>query len=115
MNHLILGIFVIVEPYLDLTVNQRGVSRIRFLRQLGSYQRTVHDALATVRSMTHSEDIKQLFVEVSTKQLVESVLAMSHEYITKILQQKRVHRDAFIEYSNKIKPSIEAGMRIATE
>ena len=115
VNHLILGIFVIVEPYLDLTVNQRGIQRLRFFDELRSYKQKVHIALTTVRSMKNPKDIEQLFVDSKTKGLVEHVLAMTVEYIESIESAKRVHRDGFLSYSAKIKPTIRDGMRIATE
>lgn len=112
---MILGIFVIVEPYLDLTVNQKGVQRIRFFNELKLYRQKLHIALTTVRSMTDPNDITHLFVDSKTKHLVEHVLAMSVEYCDLALTQKRVTQQEFLEYSAKIKPTIREGMSIATK
>lgn len=115
VNHLILGVFVIVEPYLDLTVNQRGVQRARFFGELKSYKQKLEVALSTVRSMTKPEDVNELFLSPKTKELVEHVLAISIEYIESVERTKRVRREEFLVYSDRIRPTIRDGMRIATE
>ena len=120
-NHLILGIFVIIEPYLQFTVNHKGVKRLRFIKKLIEYNSKLKIALNTVQSMHDEDDINKLFINDKTKILTESILLLSINYCNSVINEYdktgngNIDLNNLMTYSKKIKPMIKKGMKMATD
>lgn len=110
-NHLVLGVFVIVEPYLE----RDTVRRLRYLDDLTHFKTEMDVALKTLRSLKSAEEVNALFVETRYKTLTESVLQRSVDYCQSVIDAKRVDTDEFARYSEQIKPAVREGMSVATE
>jgi len=120
-NHLILGVFIIIEPYLQLTTNNKGGKRVRFMATLKEYHKKLVAAYDTVQSLHDAHDIDQLFVNSETKRLTQSILKLSIDYCESLLLDEttqtsgNIDMGRFMEYSNAIKPLIQKGMQLATD
>eukprot|EP01084_Bolivina_argentea_P209833 357354_1 len=71
--------------------------------------------MESIKSINKNSDIKQLFFDTETKQLIIDLLEENIKYCNNVLINKEVSQILFVKFSNKIKPMIAKCMQRATD
>ena len=110
--HLVLGLFVIIEPHLILINKHHDGS---FYNDLNKFNQSLKLSLKSIGNIKQKKDINDIFHSKEIKQLIYNLLYDTIKYCDSVLINNKVDIKLFNKFSNKIKINIGKLMQIATD